>query len=427
MKYLRIITASLVILAVSSVWGVAYNWITPKAHASSTADQEIISSDITITYDGKLLNNQQAYWKNGYLMISLEAFVLEMGYTFKKEDIEGYLIYNVDVDDEHNGFSIDQASIYKYGYSEMKIYNFPEEADTINGKMYIPILSIINYFNADASYDPTTRQLTIQSWSSLDQTDFEKLLQAYYGNGSTYPSSSIIDTKMKKKVFYQQTPFLNALPWQVKANVYKIEYMRRDKARLYVEGTIESPVLVKKISGDLMLLNRGKGWKVFQIMTSEPIGYIPESAIPLKEQLLQNKPQTVANIQQAFAPFIDAYNAKSTTKLSALLSSEYIQYLKTYAKRPGSTETSQLYINNIIRDVNNEYGENLTLRKSSVWYIGAKQAMLLVQIDSVKFVDYQNNKPIYKQTDSYWIVSMDREANGKWKIGRMKQFQPDLE
>lgn len=360
------------------------------------------------------------YTKDGYLMLPLNDILQE--FDFKTKYYKEYEFYTLYTDDLIFYISIDKTGIAP---SNAKWTGFPVEGDMINGTLYLPIISVLNGLNCYPNYNSSEKYLSIETWGKHDESDFYNILKQYYGDGSRYPDPSILDQDMQKKVFYQIPPFLNDFVWNIKPNIYKVDYIQRNKAIIYVEGTIESNVLVKKISTKLTLLDRGKGWKVLRGYGDEYIGYIPDTAVSIKKTTQSNQKNMISKIENGFKNFIQSYNDQNFLMYLSSRSTPYLNYLKDYAKRPGHEENYKIYIQNQLYRNSENYGKGIKVNHSTVWYISEKQAMLTTKVTSVDVKGWdKNSNKIYGEVIKEWIISMDLEKDGSWKVGKIEKY-PD--
>lgn len=374
--------------------------------------------EVSVDFDGELIKKQIGYTKDGYLMLPLKDILQK--FDFKTSYNQEFRYYTLYTDDSIFYINIDKTGIVP---SNAEWTGFPVEGDMINGTLYLPILSVLKGLNCYSDYSSSEKHLSIETWEKHDQPDFYKVLKSYYGDGSRYPDPSILDQDMQKKVFYKILPFFNDFVWNIKPNIYKVDYIQKNKAVIYVEGTIESNVLVKKISTTLTLLDRGKGWKVLRSYGSEYIGYIPETAISIKKNTQSNQKKMISKIENGFKRFIQSYNNQNFTKYLSSRSTPYVNYLKDYAKRPGHKEDYKIYIQNQLYRNSENYGKNIKVNHSTVWYISKKQAMLTTEVTSIGVKGWdENSNKVYGEVTKEWIISMDLEKDGSWKVGKIEKY-----
>ncbi|ODP27771.1 hypothetical protein PTI45_02794 [Paenibacillus nuruki] len=386
--------------------------------SAAVSSQKMI--EISVDFNGKLIKKHMGYTKDGYLMLPLNDILQE--FDFKTKYYKEYEFYTLYTDDSIFYISIDKTGIAP---SNAKWTGFPVEGDMINGTLYLPIISVLNGLNCYPNYNSSEKYLSIETWGKHDESDFYNILKQYYRDGSRYPDPSILDQDMQKKVFYQIPPFLNDFVWNIKPNIYKVDYIQRNKAIIYVEGTIESNVLVKKISTKLTLLDRGKGWKVLRGYGDEYIGYIPDTAVSIKKTTQSNQKNMISKIENGFKNFIQSYNDQNFLMYLSSRSTPYLNYLKDYAKRPGHEENYKIYIQNQLYRNSENYGKGIKVNHSTVWYISEKQAMLTTKVTSVDVKGWdKNSNKIYGEVIKEWIISMDLEKDGSWKVGKIEKY-PD--
>lgn len=376
--------------------------------------------EVSVDFDGKLIKTQMGYTKEGYLMLPLNDIIQE--FDFKINYYQEFGLYTLYTDDSIFYIGIDKTGIAP---SNAQWTAFPVEGDMINGTLYLPILSVLKGLNCYPNYNSSEKYLSIETWGKHDQSNFYKVLKQYYGDGGRYPDPSILDEDMKKKVFYQIPPFLNDFVWNIKPNIYKVDYIQKNKAIIYVEGTIESNVLVKKISTKLTLIDRGKGWKVLRGYGGEYIGYIPDTAVSIKKNAQSNQKKIISKIEDGFERFIQSYNDQNFTTYLSSRSTPYLNYLKNYAKRPNHKENYKTYIQNQLYRNSENYGKDIKVNNSTIWYISKKQAMLTTEVTSVDVKSWdQNSNKVYGEVIKEWIISMDLEEDGLWKVGKIEKY-PD--
>lgn len=131
----------------------------------------------------------------------------------------------------------------------------------------------------------------------------------------------------------------------------------------------------------------------------------------------------ISKIENGFERFIQSYNDQNFTKYLSSRSTSYVNYLKDYAKRLGHKEDYKIYIQNQLYRNSENYGKNIKVNHSTVWYISKKQAMLTTEVTSVDVKGWdENSNKVYGEVIKEWIISMDLEKDGSWKVGKIEKY-----